>query len=497
VGIGLAHGGLEVLKNVTGDAADQFAPSTVRVTMHCTSVGQDVPLGLRATVLTLKPGTPVGVFDLPYHATCSLTEGDNGQTSSTSASATVQRGVEEFETASLTNVYDFASLAVTKKVDSAAVDQDGKPIPYGPFTVLVTCTFQGQPDFAEGYDAEHPMTADLSDGKTVTFTHLHPGASCEIKESDDKGATSTTIVTTPTNGDSNTTDGTSTTIELDPDSGGHPPNTATVTNTFGVGSINVIKKVTGNDATQYGTGPFILAMKCVLDDATGSRTVWDGTIKLGGGAPLLATITDIAAGAKCTVTESETGGASTVSIDPSGPIPVDANQTATVTVTNSFDPAKLLIRKPVDGDGASSAPDSFSVKVTCSAGGSVLAGFPVTVNVTPGTPTEVDTLVGAECTAIETGEATTVTSVPPASDGSDGSGPVMITDDPQNPPTITVTNTFASSGGSGSSSDSSGQLSFTGAPITTQLLWALAALASGVALLVLSGTVRRRWRQNP
>ena len=506
VGVGLAHGGLRVEKVVTGDAADQFAPATFHLTMQCTSVGQIVPLGAAAT-LTLKPGTPVSVFDLPYHATCNLAEGDNGQTSSTSAMATVQLDVQDFATATLTNTYDYASLAVTKKVDSNAVDQDGKPIPYGPFTVVVTCIYQGQPDFAQGYDADHPMTADLSDGQTVTFTHLHPGASCDIKETDNKGATSTTIVTTPTDGNPHSTDGPSAPIELGPDIGTPPTNTAAITNAFGVGSINLIKEVTGAGAHWYGSGPFTLAMTCVLKDASGTRTVWDGAIKLGGGAPLHATVNNIAAGATCTITEPDDGDASTVAIDPSGPIPVDDNQTATVTVTNSFDPAKLFVDKKVDGNGAASAPNSFTVKVTCTAGGAVLAGFPVTVDVTPGTPAEVDTLVGADCTAIETdtGQATTVTYDPPATTGSSGSGPVAITDDPTDPPTIIITNTFvapptpatADATPLPATAQEIAPLAGTGAPITNELWWALAVVMSGAALIGLTRLGRRQKRHDP
>jgi hypothetical protein len=308
------------------------------VTLHCKSVGVDVPIPNDAKNLTLTPGEPVTVYDLPYHATCTMTEQASGQQNATITTAVVQRDVTDFETVTATNTYDYASLAITKKVDSAAVDQDGNPIPYGPFVVTVTCTYKGQPDYAKGYGPDNPMVADLSDGKTVTFIHLHPGASCEINESDDKGATSTTIVTTVDDKDPITTDGADTTIELTPDSAdGNPTNTALITNTFDVGSLNVIKKVTGAMANQDGAGPFTLAVKCVLDDASGTRTVWDGTVKLGGGAPLHATITNIAAGATCTVTEPDNGGASAVSIDPSGPIPVDANATATVTVTNTFD----------------------------------------------------------------------------------------------------------------------------------------------------------------
>ena len=410
----------------------------------------------------------------------------------------------------MTNTYDYASLAVTKNVDSAAIDAHGDPVAYGPFTAVVTCTYRGEPDYAEGYGPTKPMTADLSDGQTVTFTHLHPGSACKITETDDKGATSTTIVTTPSDGAAHTTDGTTATVELDPDTGAHPPNTATISNTFDVGSINVIKKVTGALAQRYGAGPFTLAVSCMLKDASGTRNVWDGTIQLGGGEPLHATISDIAAGATCTVRETDTGGATTATIDPSTPIPVDANKTATVTATNAFDAGRLIVDKKIAGDGAASAPDSFSVKVTCTAGGAVLAGFPATVQVSPGTPAVIDTLVGAQCTAVETdtGQATSVSYDPRATGGADGSAPVVITDDPQHPATITVTNTFTNPTTAPTATTAvqptstpppanpppagtSGQLPTTGAPVQTQLQWGLALLLAGAALIALANRRRR------
>ena len=447
VGVGLAHGGLRLLKTLAGDAADQYAPTSFPVTVSCTSVGAPVPLPADVATQRLTAATPVTVYDLPYHATCSLTETDNGQTSSNSpVTATVQRDVQDFETADLVNTYDYASLAITKNVNSAAVDENGKPIPYGPFTVTVTCTYLNHRVYADGYGPLHPMTVPLTAGQTVSFTKLPAGASCVITETDDKGATATTIETT-VGGTSDTTEGTSTTIELAPDADGHPDNTAIVTNSFAVGSVSVIKKVSGNGAARYGSGPFVLKMTCVLDDDTGTRTVWEGSITLGGGKPLSATVGNIAAGAECTIVETDAGGASSVTIDPTGPISVDANQTATITVTNSFDPAKIYVDKKVTGDAAAFAPHSFPIQVSCSSTGHVLPGFPVTVDVTPGTPVGIDTLVGAECSAVElnTGPASDVSYDPPHPSAA-GSGVVPITAGGAHPPTITVTNTYRAGG---------------------------------------------------
>lgn len=80
-------------------------------------------------------------------------------------------------------------------------------------------------------------------------------------------------------------------------------------------------------------------------------------------------------------------------------IGTDPEPAVAVTVTNSFDPAKVLVNKVVTGDAAAYAPDSFEVQVTCLVDGEVLSGFPVTVTVVPGTPTEIDTLAGSTCSA--------------------------------------------------------------------------------------------------
>lgn len=443
VGVGLAHGPLQVEKLVDGDAADQYAPDSFAVTLSCTSDGEPVPLGDAAN-LTLTPDVPLTVYDLPVYAVCALSEGDNGQTSSSSTSATVPpEGTAVEPIATLTNTYEFASLAVTKTVDSDAQDQDDNPIEYGPFTVEVSCTYLGEPVYADGYDADQPMRAQLSDGETVTFTGLPAGADCTITETDDKGAVLTTITTQAGDGDPDTTDGTTAPIEL----ATGDTNSAEVTNEFTVGSLHLEKVVTGDLAEAYGQGPFTLQVTCVLDDESGERIVYDDTVTLGGAGPLEADIPNLPTGAECTVTETDDGGASQVTISPTQPVVIgDPEPDVTVTVTNAFEPASILVNKVVTGDAADYAPDTFQVTVTCSVDGAVLSGFPVTVDVVPGTPTQVETLAGSTCSAVETdtGEATEVTYDPPNPDDPDSSGDVNT--GPVQPAVITVTNEYRAGG---------------------------------------------------
>jgi hypothetical protein len=105
-----------------------------------------------------------------------------------------------------------------------------------------------------------------------------------------------------------------------------------------------------------------------------------------------------------------------------------------------------LVNKVVTGEAAGYAPDSFEVTGTCSVDGDVLAGFPQTITVVPGTPTEIDTLAGSTCTAVETdtGQATAVTYRPSNPDDPDSSAPVNT--GPVQPAVITITNEYRAGG---------------------------------------------------
>jgi uncharacterized repeat protein (TIGR01451 family) len=345
VGVAMATGPLSVEKDVTGAGA-AFAPTSFTGTLQCTSAGETLP----DQAITLVPGTPTTVNDLPLGADCTVTEDAAGQTSSTSTHATVGLDTDPIAVVTVTNEYDLAGLVVTKNVDSSAVDQDGTAVEYGPFTVAVTCTFLGNPVFATGYSSADPMTAELTNGESLSLTGLPAGASCIVDETDAKGATSSTIETTTSAG-STPSAGLPATVTLTPDVLGHPTNTATIVNSFDVGSLDLTKIVQGPGALSFGGGPFTFTVTCTLDDASGSRVVWDGTVVLGGGQPLTATIDNIATGAVCGVTETGTGGATTHSVSPES-VTVGSGTTVDVTATNTFLIGTIQIIKSRLGDGA-------------------------------------------------------------------------------------------------------------------------------------------------
>ncbi|MGO4277219.1 DUF5979 domain-containing protein, partial [Paenibacillus sp. TAF58] len=91
----------------------------------------------------------------------------------------------------------------------------------------------------------------------------------------------------------------------------------------------------------------------------------DGTVTLGGLRPLETTITDIAAGSVCDVTEPGTGGANGSVVDP-GEVTIGSDQTVTVTATNTFLAGAIHVDKVREGPGAALyGAGPFTVRLTC------------------------------------------------------------------------------------------------------------------------------------
>lgn len=356
VGAALATGRLAVEKKVDGAAA-AYAPDSFALTVHCTSVGEDVDLGDQATVTaTANEVTPVDV-DIPWGSTCTVTEDAAAAGNPQFEATTVTIGrAPEVVTVEATNTYPYASLSLAKDVTGSAVDQDGNPLTYGPFTFTVDCTYLGEPVYADGYSADDPMVAELSSGDDpIVFSELPAGAECTATETNDWDASSTTwqTITGAGTDDEQSDDGDGTTVELVLTPDGEDPvvtNTVTFTNTFDTGSLVITKAVTGSGAERYGAGPFVVHLRCV-DAREPRRAVYDGDLVLGGDQPLTVTVPNLYVNSLCRVTETSTGGATSVTVTPDGAFPVTAASAAEpvqVSVTNRFDVGSLRVIKKID-----------------------------------------------------------------------------------------------------------------------------------------------------
>ncbi|WP_062290683.1 DUF5979 domain-containing protein [Demequina phytophila] len=330
---GFDVGTLAIRKRITG-AGHDFAPDAFDVAVVCT-VDDEVVFEGEYT-LDQGNGYSVSITDeIPYGAECVVTEEDAGQTSSTIVPGTAVIG--EDPEVFVTNVYELASLDVTKAVDSDALDADGDVPDYGPFTVTVECTFLDEAVYGAGYGPGQPMIGQVSAGETWTIDGLPAGAECVVTEVDDAGAADTLVVATA--GDlSATTYSTTGQVDLVPGD----ENSVTFTNRFEAGTLVIEKTVTGPGADDLGGGPFTFSVLCTLEQPGGELVTWDGDVVLGGDLPLTATIDTIAAGSECVVTETDSGGADDVLVLPgrddpeSATVTVDAGAQVTVTARNWF-----------------------------------------------------------------------------------------------------------------------------------------------------------------
>lgn len=417
VGVALAVGELELRKENTGAAAS-YAPSTVQVTLACTvdvdGEPQAIDLlnssGADRSTLTLTPGVTTLVQGIPLYADCAVTEADDyGRTDVTyspsgasiiaqAATSAGSRTVYDphpvyasrpsIERATVTNDYQAAGLTLSKTVETnGAVNHNDDPIVYTSPVFSVSCRFDN--------GVTNPVIFSVSNltiasGNSLTFPRpatsdpvLPAGAVCTVTETNSRNATTTQYTVTTAAGTGSATTGTSTTVTLTPNDESAATNAVAFTNTYGVGSFTVTKNIAGLGAATYGTGDFTVSVVCTRASASPS-TVWSGTFTLNAGDPS-RTITDLPAASVCTVTETNAAGATSTTFSPqqsgvptAGRATVPNGSTATVTITNTFDLARLSVTKdvrvdPLDtgGDPVYST-DLFDMEVTCTFQGSVV-----------------------------------------------------------------------------------------------------------------------------
>jgi hypothetical protein len=380
-------GALEVTKSVVGAGAG-FGDGPFEVSLACERDGIAVDIAGGAT-RSLTAGGTANYTLLPSGAECTLTETDPaGATSSrlldadgteltddvaagTSFTVVVDETVLLDDQAQpaleVENTFELASLAVTKTVESAAVDETGSAIAFGPFPVAVDCLFEASPVFGTGYDADTPMRSSLADGATWTIEGLPNGALCTVTETDTMDAGGTALVVVVDGGDPVAVDGATADVVLGTST------SVAITNSYPVGALTLTKAVTGVGADAWADAPFQLDVVCELDDATGERTVYTGSFTVERGDDPIE-IGDLPVGALCTITESKTGGASATSIVVDGGEPfagltasvVIDETTHEVTVTNRFDLGEVSVTKVRDGAGRETwGAGPFEVELSC------------------------------------------------------------------------------------------------------------------------------------
>ncbi|MFE6994981.1 DUF5979 domain-containing protein [Microbacterium sp. NPDC057659] len=356
-------GSLQVTKAFAGDGAEKYGTSAYELRLRCVRDGEvvDIPDGM---IRMVSADSPTALWEnLPTGANCRLTEVDDGGANSTqildadgntvagdgeSYDFTVQTdptvlSVDDQPQPSLTveNTFNLAQLSVTKAVDgSGAVDANGDPIAYGPFQVTLACTWDEQQ-----VTAAEPMTQQIEDGQTVTWTELPEGAGCTVTETDAAGAESTTMVVTQGGADGDPQAATTTQLAPLPNTDAADQTSVAITNTFGVSTLDISKVVDGSGASAV-TRTFPVDVTCVLIDPSHPApglVVRDETYQIGGPSRLTAEVADLPAGSECTVTETDAGDADRTTMTVDGKTQNGASGTVTlpsgsvaIVFTNTF-----------------------------------------------------------------------------------------------------------------------------------------------------------------
>lgn len=182
---------------------------------------------------------------------------------------------------------------------------------------------------------------------------------------------------------------------------------------------------------------------CTIDPVGNpEQTVAEGTLTIAPGES--ADVTGLPGGAECRVWEADAHGGVTnhpeddpavVTIDPQ--LGSDPAPATTVTVTNSYPLAEIVVSKSVEGGAAEvGAGTTYPVEVRCAMDGVTATGFPVTVELVGDDSATLDAPVGSTCTATEldAGGATATTVTPDTG--------VLVVAGATAPLTLEVVNTF-------------------------------------------------------
>lgn len=353
VGVATLYGNLEVVKEIGQNPAD-LPLDDVEFTFSydCTiATGAPGPSG----TLTATPTTPGMVTGIPSGSTCEVWEtGTNGgipdATEDNPAVVVIEPSLDPdtpvVSSVTVTNDFPLGNVALVKTVADGVQEEFAA----GPYLVTVNCTdlgvtLPGFPVAVEVFPGE-PVGTDLPVGSTCTFVER------EIPEG-------VTVTYDPANAD-----GTGGEVVVPPEEA--PIVTVGITNTFSVGSLVIVKEVSGPGVPEFSGGPFTFDVTC---DYLENTDVFSTTVEVPGstdGTPVESDpVTGLPVGAVCTVTEIDNGGADET--PPPVTVTIEAGEEAEVAFANfdnPFSAGSISVVKVVDGTAAdSSYVDSLSYTI--------------------------------------------------------------------------------------------------------------------------------------
>lgn len=328
-----------------------YGPFTIEVTCPVASGDQTL------TFTDLRDGdsrtwSEEGGAELLAGSACTVTETvDGGATSTTvnteegtSAEIELSQGANAVP---VTNVYGVGQLVVSK-VQRGDTGETLRP------SFEVTCEYNGE-DITE-YLPSDQSSFDLASGESKVIEDLPIGTSCTATETDNVGADRTEVTTSGV-----TVEATEATADVAAE-----PATVLFTNTY-LAELEIAKQVADTTLLPASAfGPFAFEVTCTNPDGE-TETVqvsdlysddmfgWSGELEL-------------LAGASCTVTETETGGAQQTTINGSAGATLTQDRipqgVTRFDVENTFEPLSLTVSKETENAPSSVDPAEFSLTCT-------------------------------------------------------------------------------------------------------------------------------------
>lgn len=270
------------------------------------------------------------------------------------------------------------------------VDGDGATFAPSTFRIAVDCSVDGQPiSLLDSTGANRSPFTIAGNAADVRVLGIPLYAECDISEVGTTGATTTTIVPETVTARAL---GSSPSVVFNPRPAFDDRDDierSVVTNTYELASLTVSKSVNMNGALNAAGGPvmqtnFTFTVACTYNTGSGPTPVTlapaDASFTLNNEG--VKTIRNLPAGAVCTVTETETRGATVTKVittggtssQPSAPVAVVTlspdtelgEVTNTVAYTNSIPVASLTVNKLITGEGAAQyGTGTFTILVSC------------------------------------------------------------------------------------------------------------------------------------
>ena len=362
----------------------KVAPASQSATVFHFSIDCTNPTNTYSAQITGSGNTTVN--DIPAGSSCQVSETSapsvDNVAVSPSGTFTVTSG--QTVTVTVTNSLKPGSLKITKVAPAGSTDT---------YDFTVTCT----------NDPNSPYSPSITGSGDTTISGIPAGSECTVAETD-PGATYNTPGYSPSN---KVTIAANDTV------------TVTVTNTLKPGGLTVTKAAPADSTEQFS-----FTVTCSGDPNSPYSFQITGSDS--------HTVTGIPAGTSCTVAETSPGSDwNAPQYSPNATVTVQANDTVTVTVTNTLKLGSLQITKVAPAGST----DTYNFTVTCTNPHTTAPG-PYTPSITgSGDATINDIPAGSVCTVAETDPGTTYNA--PQYSPSD-----TVTVNGDETVTVTVTNTL-------------------------------------------------------